>query len=83
MCPSATISCSCGCIFQVKFQKSTLENPPKCPQCNAVMNKASWKALHETMAGLADFNYHMIKWNSERNEPQMLVPAITVSTLED
>ena len=46
------------------------------------MDKSSWKALRDTMGGLADFNYHVLKWNSERNEPKMLVPAITVTTLE-
>ncbi len=49
----------------------------------AVMDKTSWKSLWDSMASLADFNYHILKWNSERNEPRMLVPAITVSTLGD
>lgn len=80
--PKATISCSCGCMFFANFQGSTEETLPKCPQCNAIMDKTSWKALRETMAGLADFNYHILKWNSERNEPRMLVPSITISTLE-
>lgn len=82
MCPKSTISCSCGCMFYSGFQGSSEEIPPKCPQCGAVMDKASWKALRNTMAGLADFNYHIAKWNAERNEPRMLVPAITISTLE-
>lgn len=81
--PKATISCACGCMFYASFQGSSQENPPKCPQCNAIMDQDSWKALRDTMAGLADFNYHILKWNSERNEPRMLVSAITVSTLED
>lgn len=81
--PKATISCSCGCMFQKDFQKSSLETPPQCPQCKAVMDEESWKSLRTAMAELADFNYHILKWNSERNEPKMLVPAITVTTLAD
>ena len=81
--PTSTISCSCGCIFSARFQGSSEEMPPKCPQCGAVMDKTSWKALRDTMAGLVDFNYHILKWNAECNEPRMLVSAITISTLED
>lgn len=70
------------CFMQIfkEVLKRILQNVP---QCNAIMDKDSWKALRDTMAGLADFNYHILKWNSERNEPRMLVSAITVSTLED
>lgn len=82
MYPKSTISCLCGCMFYADFQGSTEEDPPKCPQCGAVMDKTSWKSLRDTMAGLADFNYHVLKWSSERNEPRMLVPSITISTLE-
>lgn len=82
MYPKATISCECGCMFESDFQKSSPERPPCCPQCNAVMDMESWKSLRETMSGLADFNYHILKWHEERKEPKMLVPAITVSTLE-
>ena len=46
------------------------------------MDKDSWKALRDTMASFADFNYHILKWNAERNETRLLVPAITISTLE-
>ena len=81
--PKATISCSCGCMFQATFQNGSSDIPPQCPQCKAVMDKASWKSLWDSMASLADFNYHVLKWNAERNEPRMLVPAITVSTLVD
>ena len=80
--PKATISCSCGCMFQTAFQNSSLDVPPQCPQCKAVMDKTSWKSLRDSMSNLADFNSHILKWNYERNEPRMLVPAITVSTLE-
>ena len=83
MYPKATISCSCGCMFQATFQNGSLDTPPQCPQCKAVMDKTSWKSLWDSMASLADFNYHILKWNSERNEPRMLFPAITVSTLGD
>ena len=79
----ATVSCSCSCMFQVGFQNSSLENPPCCPQCKAIMDKASWESLRNVMAQIVDFNHHIIKWNSERNEPRMLVPAITASTFED
>ncbi len=81
--PKATISCSCGCMFQTNFQGSSSEIPPKCPQCNAIMDKTSWNTLRNILAELADFNYHILKWNSERHETRMLVPAITVSTLEN
>lgn len=81
--PKATVSCSCGCMFQVAFQGGSSDIPPQCPQCDSIMDNKSWEALWDTMAGLADFNYHIIKWNSERKEPRMLVPAITVNTLED
>jgi len=70
-------------MFQSDFQKSSLEKPPCCPQCNAVMDMESWKSLRTTMAEFADFNYHVLKWHSERKEPKMLVPAITITTLED
>ena len=83
MYPRATIACSCGCMFSADFQKSSLEEPPVCPQCKAVMDVESWKSLRSAMAELADFNYHILKWHSERNEPQMLVPAITINTLAD
>lgn len=79
--PKATISCSCGCMFQTAFQGSSEEEPPQCPQCNAIMDKTSWKALRDTLAELSDFNHHILKWHSERGEACMLVPAITVSTL--
>lgn len=83
MFPKATISCSCGCMFQAAYQGGSPDRPPQCPQCKAVMDKASWKMLWDSMASLVDFNVHIIKWNSERSEPRMLVPAVTVSTLED
>ena len=35
------------------------------------------------VASLSDFNYHILKWNSEFKEPKMLVPAITACTLAD
>ena len=36
----------------------------------------------ETMhLGNYDFNQHIIKWNLERGEPRMLVPAMTARTL--
>lgn len=82
MCPKATISCSCGCMFYADYQGSSKSNSPKCPQCGAVMDKASWKTLIDAMAYLSDYNQHMVKWNLERGEPRMLVPSITVSTLE-
>ena len=81
--PKATISCSCGRMFQAAFQNGSLDTQPQCPQCKAVMDKTSWKSLWDSMASLADFDCHILKWNSERNEPRMLVPAITVSTLGD
>lgn len=80
---TATISCSCGCLFAVSFQKSSASDTPKCPQCQLKMSADSWKALRTTLSELADFNTHILKWNSEYNEPKMLVPAITVHTFED
>ena len=82
MYPKATISCSCGCMFQATYQGGASERPPQCPQCKAIMDEKSWKMLWDSMASLIDFNVHILKWNSERNEPRMLVPAVTVSTLE-
>lgn len=81
--PIATINCPCGCMFQTNFQKSSNESSPCCPQCKTEMNIESWKSLRTCMADLADFNYHILKWHSERNEPKMIVPVITVSTLTD
>lgn len=80
---NATISCSCGCFFFVNFQKSSDSVPPKCPQCKTEMNAESWKSLRKTMAELADYNYHILKWNAEHGEPKMLVPAITIQTFDD
>ena len=77
----ATISCECGCIFEAEFQKSSAENPPVCPQCKKQMDKQSWASLREIMSRTSDFNQHIIKWNLERGEPRMLVPAITARTL--
>jgi hypothetical protein len=79
----ATISCKCGCIFESEFQKSSVENPPKCPQCGQAMNDTSWKSLRDTMAQFGDLNQHIVKWHLEREEPLMQVPAITVRTLRD
>lgn len=79
----ATISCKCGCIFESEFQKSTLDSPPKCPQCGQVMDKTSWESLRDVMSRLSDVNHHIVKWNLERNEPLMLIPAITVRTLKN
>ncbi len=79
----ATISCSCGCMFQVGFQTSYADIPPVCPQCGLTMDQKSWEALRSTLASLSDFNYHILKWNSEFGEPKMLVPTITACTLED
>ena len=77
----ATISCECGCIFDTEFQKSSVENPPVCPQCKKKMEKQSWESLRDIMSRTSDFNQHIIKWNLERGEPRMLVPAITARTL--
>ena len=77
----ATISCECGCIFDTEFQKSSVENPPVCPQCKKKMDKQSWESLLDIMSRTSDFNQHIIKWNLERGEPRMLVPAITARTL--
>ena len=52
-------------------------------QCKKVMNAASWKHLRAIMADINDFNTDVLKWHSERNEPLMQVPAITVRTLKD
>ncbi len=79
----STISCECGCLFEISFQKSSNDTPPKCPQCNRIMNDTSWNSLRNIMAELADFNQHILKWSSERNEPKMIVPAITVQTFEN
>lgn len=77
----ATISCECGCIFDTEFQKSSVENPPVCPQCKKKMDKQSWESLRDIMSRTSDFNQHIIKWNLERGEPRMLVPTITARTL--
>lgn len=77
----ATISCECGCIFDTEFQKSSAEKPPVCPQCKKQMDQQSWESLRDIMSRTSDFNQHIIKWNLERGEPRMLVPAITVRTL--
>lgn len=82
MYPKATVSCSCGCLFQIDFQTSSIDAQPQCPQCKATMNETSWRSLRTAMAELADFNHHVVKWNLERQEPRMLVPVITVNTLE-
>ena len=79
----ATISCECGCIFESEFQNSKLEECPTCPQFGKVMNAESWKHLRSIMADLNDFNTHMTKWHSDRGEPLMQVPAMTVRTLKD
>lgn len=79
----ATINCSCGCLFDVSFSNSRDEMPPKCPCCHAEMDGTSWKSLRSSMAELIDFNYHILKWNAERNEPKMIVPTVTVQTYCD
>ena len=77
----ATISCECCGIFDTEFQKSSVENPPVCPQCKKKMDKQSWESLRDIMSRTSDFNQHIIKWNLERGEPRMLVPTITARTL--
>ena len=79
----STITCGCGCIFESEFQNSTADSAPTCPQCKKVMNADSWKHLRAIMADINDFNTDAIKWHSERNEPLMQVPVITVRTLKD
>ena len=79
----ATISCKCGCIFESEFQNSSLESPPKCPQCGQIMNEASWENLRNAMAQFGDLNQHIVKWHLERGEPLMQVPVITVRTFRD
>ena len=79
----STITCECGCVFESEFQNSTADSAPVCPQCKKVMNAASWKHLRALMADINDFNTDVLKWHSERNEPLMQVPAITVRTLKD
>lgn len=79
----STITCGCGCIFESEFQTSKPEECPTCPQCGKTMDAESWKRLRSIMADLNDFNTDMVKWHSDRNEPLMQVPAITVRTLKD
>lgn len=79
----STIACECGCIFESEFQTSTLEKRPICPQCRKAIGAESWKHLRSIMADLNDFNTHMVKWHSDRGEPLMQVPAMTVRTLKD
>lgn len=79
----ATIICSCGCFFDVNFANSNDEVPPKCPECHNEMDATSWRSLRSSMGELIDFNYHILKWNAERNEPKMMVPAITIQTYGD
>ncbi len=85
----ATIDCECGSIFSYDFQTvfpfdfQTECEAPKCPKCKKQMDKTSWEALRRIMTRFADFNYHIYKWSSERNEPRMLVPSLTISCQED
>lgn len=79
----ATISCECGCFFESEFQTSEHEKCPICPQCGKTMDFESWKHLRSIMADFNDFNTNMLKWHSDRNEPLMQVPAMTVRTLKD
>ena len=77
----ATVTCECSCVFSADFQTTTAA--PICPKCKKQMDNKSWAALKNTMGSLADFNYHILKWSDERNEPRMLVPSLTVCTHED
>lgn len=46
------------------------------------MDFTSWKILRDAMGCLNDFNQHIVKWASERVEPRMQVPTLTVRTLK-
>ncbi len=76
----STIACECGCLFESEFQSTS--HAPKCPQCGKIMNSESWKCLRTIMSELNDFNTDIVRWHSDRNEPLMQVPAITVRTLK-
>lgn len=78
----STIACECGCLFESEFQSTSHEKAPKCPQCGKIMNSESWKRLRTIMSELNDFNTDIVRWHSDRNEPLMQVPAITVRTLK-
>jgi hypothetical protein len=78
----STISCGCGCIFEAEFQGSSHDNPPVCPQCNSVMDNESWKRLRSIMSEFNDFSTDMIRWHSDRGEPLMQVPVITIRALK-
>lgn len=78
----ANVNCECGCIFEVEFQGSSYSQSPVCPRCKNKMDSTSWKELRNTMGCLNDFNEHIIKWNSEHNEPRMMVPVLTVKTVK-
>lgn len=79
----STIACGCGCIFESEFQNSKLEERPTCPQCGKSMDTESWKHLRSIMSDLNDFNTDIVKWHSDRGEPLMQVPAMTVRTLKN
>lgn len=51
------------------------------PEMLPFESKQSWASLRDIMSRTSDFNQHIIKWNLERGEPRMLVPAITARTL--
>lgn len=78
----ATIACECGGFFEAEFQTSEHNKCPVCPQCGKIMDSTSWKHLRSIMGELSDFNTDILKWHSERNEPLMQVPAITIRTLK-
>lgn len=79
----ATITCQCNCMFQVGIHKILHDVPPKCPQCNAVMNIDAWHQLSAAMGELADYNTEMLKNHTGLNEPLMLASALTVKTLPE
>lgn len=79
----ATITCKCNCMFQTGIHKSPYDVPPKCPQCNAVMDIEAWHRLLSATGELADFNTEMLKNHTGLNEPLMLASALTVKTLPE
>lgn len=73
----ATIKCKCGRIFVVQFQESSHDIPAVCPCCKLAMDIDSWHALRNLMGSLEEFNYHIHKYHTEREEPLMLVESIS------
>lgn len=77
----ATIQCECGCVSRSEIQSG--KHLYICPKCGKAMNRDTYAKLESIMGQLADLDTDVLKYASQRREPNMRPIAITVADLGD